>query len=79
MASHFTQQNYVEYYDANAMVYYAMSPTRFASYDNPASIHLKCEWAIDNGLAGVMFWDYGHDQAGGTLLNAIYESFSPQN
>ncbi|MFA6890133.1 MAG: glycoside hydrolase family 18 protein [Bacilli bacterium] len=78
MASYFTQQQFVEYYDEAAMVYYAVSPTSFASYDNPESIRLKCEWAEENDIAGVMFWDYGHDKVGGTLLNAIYESFNPQ-
>ncbi|MDD4212459.1 MAG: glycoside hydrolase family 18 protein [Bacilli bacterium] len=77
MATTFVQQNFVEYFDAAAQVYYAVGTTQFASYDNPESIRLKCEWAIENGIAGVMFWDYGHDQAGGTLLQAIYETFNP--
>lgn len=78
MNNYFNQQGFVEYYDAAAMAYYAISPTRFASYDNPASVTLKCNWAIENNIAGVMFWDYGHDQAGGTLLEAIYQVFKKE-
>ncbi len=74
-ANYFNQQGFIEYYDPNALAYYAVSPTRFASYDNPASVTAKCNWAIENNIAGVMFWDYGHDQAGGTLLEAIYQVF----
>jgi len=71
----FVANGYVEYFDEAAMVYYSYSGTKFASYDNPTSIGYKCQWVKDNDIAGVMFWDYGHDSAGGTLLNAIYQAF----
>ncbi len=71
----YAANGYVEYFDDVAKVYYSYSGTKFASYDNPTSIGYKCQWVKDNDIAGVMFWDYGHDSAGGTLLNAIYQAF----
>lgn len=73
--TYYNKNGYVEYFDAAAKVYYSYNGTRFASYDNPASIKLKCEWAIANNVGGVMFWDYGHDSTYGTLLDAIYQEF----
>lgn len=45
----------------------------FISYDNPRSLMLKCQYVVDNGLGGIMFWDYGEDQTG-TLITAIYNA-----
>ena len=75
MRDYYNKNGMVEYYDEEAKVFYSYSGTKFASYDNPTSIRYKCEYAIEKGLAGVMFWDYGHDQVGGTLLDAIYQQF----
>ncbi|MGD9605523.1 MAG: glycoside hydrolase family 18 protein [Bacilli bacterium] len=72
---YFNKNGMVEYYDEEAKVFYSYSGTKFASYDNPTSIRYKCEYAIEKDLAGVMFWDYGHDEVGGTLLDAIYQQF----
>jgi len=38
-------------------------------------VKLKCQYAENQGLAGVMYWDYGHDLTG-TLLSAIYQEFN---
>ncbi|HNZ50909.1 MAG TPA: glycoside hydrolase family 18 protein [Bacilli bacterium] len=75
MRDYYNKNGMVEYYDAEAKVFYSYNGTKFASYDNPTSIRYKCEYAIEKGIAGVMFWDYGHDQEGGTLLDAIYQQF----
>ncbi len=75
MRDYYNKNGMVEYYDEEAKVFYSYSGNKFASYDNPLSIQYKCEYAIANNLAGVMFWDYGHDQVGGTLLDAIYQQF----
>jgi chitinase len=42
------------------------------TYDNPRSIIEKSNYVIDNGLAGMMFWQYAQDSSG-TLLDAIYQ------
>lgn len=75
VATHYQKNGFQEYFDSVSQVYYSTNSTRFASYDNPDSIRLKCEWAVANQVAGVMFWDYGHDAVGGTLLDAIYQVF----
>jgi len=64
--------NYKYYYDRNAGVPYIISNdgTVFISYDNPRSIAEKSEYIIDNGLAGMMYWENGLDSTG-TLLSAM--------
>ncbi len=64
--------DYKYYYDRNAGVPYIISNdgTVFISYDNPRSIAEKSEYIIDNGLAGMMYWENGLDDSG-TLLSAM--------
>ncbi len=64
--------NYQNYYDSNAGVPYIISNdgTAFISYDNPRSIAAKSAYIIDNGLAGMMYWENGLDSTG-TLLSAM--------
>jgi chitinase len=64
--------DYTYHYDNNAGVPYLMKNdgTKFISYDNPKSIIEKSEYIIDNGLAGIMYWQNGLDTTG-ALLSAI--------
>lgn len=41
------------------------------SYDNARSIGLKCDYILDNGLLGAMFWDDAGDDGNHTLHKAI--------
>lgn len=41
-----------------------------------ASVRLKCEYVRDNGMAGVMFWQYANDPKE-YLINAIHEFVNP--
>lgn len=41
-------------------------------YDDPESIKYKAQYAIETGVAGMMFWEYTQDN--GDLLKAIYEN-----
>ena len=61
--------NYTYHYDSNAGVPYIISldGTTFISYDNPRSIREKSEYIIDNGLAGMMYWENGLDLTGALL------------
>ena len=43
--------------------------------DDEKSIRLKCKYALKQGLAGVMFWEYNNDPKG-YLLNVINEVFN---
>ena len=47
------------------------------SYDDPQSLALKCEYLLERGLRGVMFWDYDGDNAAGDLRRALYEGMNP--
>ncbi len=63
---------YVRYWDsASSVPYIYNAATRiFVSYDDPQSMALKCRYALDHNLAGVMFWDYEGDPSG-ALLDAV--------
>lgn len=43
------------------------------SYDDPESIKLKAEYARENKLGGVFFWELSADDAQSSLLKAIHE------
>ncbi len=66
--------NYVEHYDEVAEEPYLLSKdnTEFISYDNPRSIKAKAAYIIENGLAGMMYWEYHHDNTG-ALIEAMVE------
>jgi chitinase len=57
-------------YDTQAGVPYIIKTdgTVFISYDNPRSIADKSEYIIENGLAGMMYWENGLDLSGTLLL-----------
>lgn len=69
--------DYIEYYSDECQVPYLVSKDgkTFYSYENPKGISVKCEYAIDNGLAGIMFWESGQD-SNDDLMNAIKTSFN---
>jgi chitinase len=60
------------YKDRSAGVPYAFDPQtdRFITYDDAWSIRQKCRFALKEGLAGVMFWEYGSDPKG-YLLDVV--------
>jgi len=45
----------------------------FITYDDPESIRAKAEYAREQKLGGVMFWELEHDDDQSSLLNAIHE------
>lgn len=50
---------------------YSAATQRFISYDDPASIGGKTQWAIEQRLAGVFTWKLGDDAHGHPLLDAM--------
>ncbi|MFA6627338.1 MAG: glycosyl hydrolase family 18 protein [Bacilli bacterium] len=46
----------------------------FVSFDNPASIALKAQYVLDQGLGGLMAWEYCQDDASSSLVRAIYDN-----
>jgi chitinase len=65
-------QGYIRYWDTQASTpyLYNQDTQTFISYDDPESLKKKCEYVLDQKLAGVMFWEYSGDSAN-TLLDSI--------
>ena len=72
--SDYLDKGYVEQWDDVAKAPYLVDEENnfVFSYDSPRSIKEKSKYITDNGLAGIMFWQYAQDSSG-TLVNAIYE------
>ena len=70
-----TDGSYTRFWDEQAMAPYLFNGKTFISYEDVESIALKGAYARDNGLMGVMFWEYGLD-ATGSLVKALYESMN---
>lgn len=45
-------------------------------YDDPRSIAIKCEYILEKGMLGAMYWDYDGDDAEGTLRKAVYNGLN---
>lgn len=66
---------YTRYWDDTAKAPYIYGVNEqgehvFISYDDPESIMHKAQYVKDEGLAGMMFWQYVEDSSG-TLMEAI--------
>ena len=48
------------------------------TYDSPESLKLKCDYALERGLLGVMYWEYSCDDPQLTLTKATYEAVNPK-
>jgi chitinase len=68
-------QGWVWHWDGEGMVPYMVnaSGTKTVSYDDSASVSLKCSYALDRQAGGVMIWAIGHDYSAGDqpLLRAV--------
>ena len=62
-------------FDEQAKAPYATDGTTFWTYDDPVSIHYKGAYALENGLMGMMCWEYGGDSSG-ELLASMHDSLS---
>jgi chitinase len=54
-------------WDKTAKVPYLMNDafTKFISFDDTQSVRLKCDYAVNGSLSGVMIWALGQDAIGG--------------
>ncbi|MDF9797158.1 chitinase [Catalinimonas alkaloidigena] len=71
------KNGFTRYWDETAKAPYLYNPTDsiFISYDDTLSLKLKTEFAIENELGGIMFWQLDSDTKGEkSLLNAIYST-----
>ncbi len=66
-----------ERWDDQACAPYIIGPdgTLVLGFDNPRSIGLKCDYILDNGLRGAMYWDYSLDGPEGPLRKIIARKF----
>ena len=67
--------SYTRYWDENALAPYLFNGSTFISYEDEESIAAKGAYAKENGLMGVMFWEYGQDKTG-TLVKALYTAMN---
>jgi len=60
------------YWSGAASAPYLYNPRQrvFVSYEDPQSLAAKCQYVLENKLAGIMFWDYSDDSSG-ALLRAV--------
>lgn len=57
------QKGLVRYWDENAQAPYLFNSetNQLVAYDDEESVRLKCEYVLDNNMAGMMFWQYASD------------------
>ena len=57
------KKGFVRYWDENAKAPYLFNTetNQLVVYDDEESVKLKCEYVIENNMAGLMFWQYASD------------------
>ncbi len=72
------QKGMVRYWDENAKAPYLFNSDTYqlVTYDDEESVRIKCEYVLENGLAGMMFWQYASDPKE-YLLDAMNEHLYP--
>jgi len=68
------QNGLVRYWDENAKAPYLFNSEskQRVTYDDEESVKLKCEYVLENNMAGMMFWQYASDTME-YLLDAMNE------
>ncbi|MDY2937666.1 MAG: glycoside hydrolase family 18 protein [Fusicatenibacter sp.] len=61
------RRGFVRYWDDTAKVPYLFNGSTFVSYDDTESIGIKMDYMKEQGLGGVMFWEYKCDPSGELL------------
>lgn len=69
------KNGYVRHWDDEAKAPYLFNGSSFITYDDEESMAHKCEYVKNQGLAGIMFWEYSCDTTG-KLLDAIHKGLS---
>ena len=59
---------------AQAPYLYNAEKKLFATYDNRASVELKTQYAMDEKIGGIMFWELSLDEPIGGLLDVIHSN-----
>ena len=66
------KMDYIKYWDEDAQAPFLYNGTTFISYDDPRSVQLKCQYALDHNMGGAFYWVH-HDDAGSVLFDTIYD------
>ena len=72
------RKGFVRYWDENAKAPYLFNTetNQLVVYDDEESAKLKCEYVLENNMAGIMFWQYASDTSE-YLLDAINANLYP--
>jgi len=67
------QEGFIYYWDdvAKAPYMYSANKNQLITFDDKKSIMLKTQYALDQGLEGIMFWQLREDKTEDGLLDAI--------
>jgi chitinase len=73
-----TRPGFVRYWDDKAKMPYLFNEetNQLVCYDDEESLRIKCDYVVDNNMAGLMFWQFASDPKG-YLLNALNEKIAP--
>ena len=70
---------WTEYWDSDALCPYLIKNdnTQIITYENPLSIGIKCQYAIEEELGGLMIWALSYDKTenGQELIQSIQENY----
>lgn len=74
----FNEENpgFVRYFDTIAQAPYLYNAEKglFATFDDSVSVKIKTNYALENGLGGIMFWQLSGDKLEDGLLDVIYST-----
>ncbi len=75
--NYLNKNGFTDYWDDVAKAPWLYNPEtgRFISYDNPRSLEAKCDYIVENGYAGIFYWEHSADHTR-ILLNAINDAMN---
>ncbi len=56
------EHGFTQYWDEDAQAAYLWNGKTFSSFESPRAIYLKCRFVREKNLAGLMYWEHGHDK-----------------
>ncbi len=71
-AEYINKNGYVRYWDDEAQAPYLFNGSTFISYDDEASLTEKVKYCMQEGYAGIFYWEHGCDKTG-KLLDTLYD------
>jgi len=71
LRDYINKNGFVRYWDDSAKAPYLFNGDTFITYDDEESLAYKAEYVKSKGLAGIMFWQYSHDESH-TLVDRLY-------